>query len=82
MTVYDRNFSYHFSSIHYSAQAVHCEWNDWVIGECSKSCGEGIRTNTRSVKTTAEHGGKECDGSTSIEEHSNTEECPGRVHPK
>ena len=20
---------------------VHCEWDDWVVGECSKSCGGG-----------------------------------------
>ena len=68
--------------MHCSVQAVNCEWNEWIIGECSKSCGEGIRTNTRSIKTGAEHGGKDCDGPTSIEERCNKGECPGRKYPK
>ena len=27
--------------------AIDCEWNDWQIGECSKTCGGGSRTNSR-----------------------------------
>ena len=60
---------------------VHCEWNDWVIGECSETCGGGSRTNTRTQKTAAEFGGDECDGPTSSTESCNVEECPGGVYP-
>ena len=61
------------------AYAVHCEWNDWVIGECSKDCGGGTRTNTRTEKLSADHGGDACDGASSIEESCNIQECPGKI---
>ena len=56
---------------------VHCEWNDWVIGECSMECGGGMRTNTRTEKVSAEHEGDECTGPASIDESCNVQECPG-----
>ena len=56
---------------------VHCEWNDWVIGECDKECGGGMRTNTRTEKVSAEHGGEECPGPASVDESCNVHECPG-----
>lgn len=55
---------------------VHCEWNKWQIGECSEPCGGGMRTNTRTEKVSADHGGEECEGATSIEESCNVQECP------
>ena len=55
-----------------------CEWNDWIIGDCSKTCGGGTRTDTRTPKKSAEHGGQECDGPTSVTESCNVQECPGR----
>ena len=55
---------------------IHCDWNDWVIGECSESCGGGTRTNARTEKTPAEHGGEECKGPASIDESCNVQECP------
>merc|ERR1712179_534223 len=55
---------------------VHCEWNDFVIGECDKECGGGMRTNTRTEKQGAQHGGEECPGPASIEESCNVHECP------
>ena len=58
---------------------VHCEWDDWVIGECDKECGGGMRTNTRTEKVGAQHGGEECPGPASIEESCNVQECPGRI---
>ena len=27
--------------------AIHCVWDNWVIGTCSAECGPGTRTNTR-----------------------------------
>ena len=56
---------------------VHCEWNDWVVGECSKECGGGTRTNTRTEKESASQGGDECVGLSSLEESCNVQECPG-----
>ena len=55
---------------------AHCPWNDWIIGDCSQTCGGGIRTNTRTEKYTPENGGIECDQPTSIEESCNMEQCP------
>ena len=60
---------------------VHCEWNEWIIGECSKSCGGGTRVNERTEKVTAQHGGDKCPGPTSIEESCNVQECPGKRCP-
>ena len=58
---------------------VHCEWDDWVIGECDKECGGGMRTNTRTEKVGAQHGGEECPGPASLEESCNVQECPGSI---
>lgn len=55
---------------------IHCEWDEWESGECSVSCGGGMRINTRTEKVSAEHGGDECPGVPSVEESCNVEECP------
>ena len=57
--------------------AVDCEWNDWTVGTCSVTCGDGIRTNTRTEKVAAAYGGEECNGSASIQESCNIQVCPG-----
>ena len=64
----------HFSRFH----TVDCEWNPWVLGECSQSCGGGKRINTRTKKVTEEYGGK-CDQMAEIEESCNIQECPGNL---
>ena len=56
--------------------AIHCEWNDWILGECSQTCGTGTRTNTRTKSIVEEHGGT-CTGQTSEIESCNIQECPG-----
>ena len=53
-----------------------CEWNDWKIGHCSKSCGKGIRTNTRTEKVSVQPGGEKCDGPPFLEESCNLKDCP------
>ena len=58
---------------------VNCVWNEWNEGECSKQCGGGKRTNTRAPRVNAAYGGKECIGTSSIEESCNTQECPGNI---
>ena len=59
--------------------AVDCEWDEWQIGECSKSCGIGIRTDVRKIKTNSSNGGKDCQGLSIIEDNCNVEECPGTL---
>ena len=58
--------------------SVNCEWDNWVVGECSKICGGGERTNTRDKKTREAHGGLECSGSATITEQCNIQECPSK----
>ena len=57
--------------------SVDCEWSDWSIGDCSKICGGGTRTKTRTEKLPAAHGGVTCEGFASIAENCSTHECPG-----
>ena len=59
--------------------SVDCEWGQFEIGECSQTCGGGMRTNTRSHIVTAEHGGVECLGPNAVNETCNIQECPGKT---
>ena len=59
------------------AAAIDCEWNDWELGMCSKPCGGGTRTNTRTKKSEEENGGK-CEGENTVEEPCNAQSCPGK----
>ena len=54
---------------------VNCIWNDWQIGECSKTCAGGTRTNTRTKKVQEAHGGT-CIGNENVKEICNTQKCP------
>ena len=71
--------STHFNKRHISKSKVHCEWDDWQIGECDKPCGGGMRTNIRTEKVGALHGGEECAGASKITESCNVHECPGKI---
>ena len=62
-----------------SSLAIHCEWDEWVHGECSKTCGTGTRTNTR-VKLVEEANGGSCTGQISEIEECSTNPCPGTIH--
>ena len=66
-------FLKHFSAI------VHCEWNEWQNGECSKSCGEGTRNKFRTIKVQDQHGGDKCKEEDRVfeGESCNVQECPG-----
>ena len=63
--------------IHLSIIKVNCQWGDWIIGDCSQTCGEGTRTNTRAPEILAEHGGEECNGPSSIAESCQLQNCTG-----
>ena len=58
---------------------VDCEWDDWEIGVCDKSCGGGLRTNLREPKMDALHGGEECTGNSTVTESCNVQECKGKL---
>ena len=61
--------------MHVIIYLVPCVWGEWLIGECSQTCGGGTRENTRE-KTSVELYGGACYGTSSITEDCNTEECP------
>ena len=41
--------------------AVHCVWDDWIEGDCSATCGYGLKTNTRTKLVEESYGGN-CTG--------------------
>ena len=60
-----------------SISEIHCKWNRyWVYGICSKTCGWGTRTNTRTKLVTEANGGT-CTGQPTEIEKCNTKPCPG-----
>ena len=60
---------------HISVLAVHCEWDDWVMGSCSAECGTGTRINTR-VKLVEERNGGTCTGRPTEVLQCQDKECP------
>ena len=71
------NFSsYYFSGV---VPAVDCEWDEWQdIGTCSKTCGGGLVTRIRTIKTQAQNGGKTCEGLQLETIPCNTDACSGK----
>ena len=56
---------------------VDCTWNVWGSwGSCTKTCGSGSMTRTRS-KNGPFYGGIDCSGSLSESTSCNTNSCPG-----
>ena len=55
-----------------------CKWGPWKFGECSKTCGSGIRINTR-TKAVVEKDGEFCVGESAETEICNIQECPGNL---
>ena len=57
---------------------VDCELSDWgAFGECSVTCGEGIKTKTRTTIASPEHGGQAC-GDLSLNQTCNPDPCPSK----
>ena len=57
--------------------SVDCSWTNWgPWGSCSKTCGSGTMTRSRS-KNGPILGGSECSGSSSSSTSCNTNSCPG-----
>ena len=57
--------------------AVDCQWSPWTLGQCSKTCGDGSMTKTRTQEISAANGGDECEGADSLDETCNVRDCPG-----
>ena len=56
---------------------VDCEWSGWSDATtCSKTCGGGKQTQTRTIVRHEENGGAVCVGENMQEIDCNTEECP------
>ena len=58
--------------------AVDCIWNDWVIGECSRICGNVTQDNTRTKNVTEGNGGS-CQGQSIETVSCNTHKCQGKT---
>ena len=58
--------------------SVNCEWSNWrSYSSCSKSCGGGIQSRSRS-KTIKEAYGGSCSGSGTMTKDCNTQKCPSK----
>ena len=61
----------------YHVFIVDCQWDEWMEGQCSKTCGGGTQIDTRREKIKAAYGGEECFGPSNVTKECNTQECPG-----
>ena len=59
-------------------KAIHCEWDEWIVGECTRSCGTGTRINNRTKLVEEAHGGT-CNGQPQEIVECNTQPCPGMI---
>jgi len=59
-----------------SGATVNCAWNAWgAYGTCSKTCGQGSQTRSR-TNTPAQYGGVACSGSTTSSKSCQVRSCP------
>ena len=61
---------------YYTSWAVNCVWGEWEIGECSTTCGLGVRENTR-IKLVEEAKGGLCNDKYTETEECYLQDCPG-----
>ena len=64
-------------SINLKYHSVDCQWAQWQIGDCSETCGDGVRENHRVKLTEALFGGAPCEGKAKATEPCNSGVCPG-----
>ena len=65
-----------YDIIAYENISVNCEWGEWNIQECTKTCGGGTKLRTRN-KVVIEASGGTCSGQHRATESCNTISCPG-----
>ena len=56
-----------------------CRWSDWRLGDCSVTCGDGVRENTRFKEQEELFGGAPCEGVVSHTEACINRICPGKT---
>ena len=56
--------------------SVDCRWSDWTQGECSVTCGDGVRQNHRFKEQVELYGGARCEGVAA-----QTKACINRICP-
>ncbi|XP_071802483.1 A disintegrin and metalloproteinase with thrombospondin motifs 10-like [Asterias amurensis] len=60
---------------------VHGGWSDWTYSGCSRTCGGGTQTRSRTcTNPTPQNGGQNCFGNTNEIVTCNTQICPTVVH--
>ena len=59
--------------------SVNCEWDNWVEGNCSVTCGNGTQINTRTKTVNATDGGIECEGEAIENITCTLKVCPGKA---
>ena len=64
------------SSLFNPLEPINCEWSEWNVGKCSKTCGNGTRTSDRN-KILVEQNGGICSGMTSKVVDCILDSCPG-----
>ena len=58
--------------------SVNCKWSNWgSYSSCSKTCGGGTQSRSRS-KTIIEANGGSCPGSSTMTKDCNTQNCPSK----
>ena len=67
---------YYFNCNCYMFYLVDCVWDEWVTGECSKTCGHGIQTDSREERQPALFGGLPCDGEATQQSECFIKDCP------
>ena len=66
-----------FSNVLIISKIVDCTWNTWNSwGSCSRTCGGGNKTRSR-TQNGQSYGGQECSGSSNSTTSCNTNNCPG-----
>ena len=56
---------------------INCEWNEWGIGECSQTCGNGTRIKIRTKKIQESPNGF-CEGGSEIQDSCHIKDCPSK----
>ena len=67
------------SNITQNILLVDCRWSDWRLGDCSVTCGDGVRENTRFKEQEELFGGAPCEGVVSHTEACINRICPGKT---
>ena len=58
---------------------VNCLWSSWSDwSSCSKTCGGGVKERSKQVKTPAQNGGSQCQGSAKQTDSCNDQTCLGK----